>query len=504
VEITRPLQPEESAASRRDEVENPVPETPAIPEIPPLSDPQLLWLFARLSCPDPAAELERIRRQGDSLIEACLAWWECGESLSDAAFVKRGYSRILGREPDEKGLQSYIQALEKGETSRIHVVGLFLSSVEFQQFLDSSLAREAAEVDVVSKTVQMEQDWDKRARENALYYIDTDHSTSERAFEKSGEWDLENHVLQGIELRSQAIALEIGCGIGRLLKPLAQHVAKVIGVDISGEMVREARARLAAFPNIQIHKTETNLSVVESSSVDFCFSYVVFQHFPAKKPVFTYFEEASRVLRPGGIFRFQINQRPEKFVPSHVADTWDGVGIAHAEVAAKLEQVGFKILDRWGEMTHCAWYTAEETKKARSTELEAQVRYRRAPIDRAAVEGVFERIGEKLSDSTLGLLLSGGLAWRTALDSLLEKWSSMSDEEYVRSVHRALLNQEIDTEALRVSLSLIQDGRVSRSLFLDSLLTSKEFRDVLGGLKGFYKAGTALPLLPIVSRTERN
>ncbi len=331
---------------------------------------------------------------------------------------------------------------------------------------------------------RMETDWDKRAREDARYYIDTGHSKSEEAFEKSGEWDLESHILQGIELSSNAAVLEIGCGIGRLLKPLARRAAHVIGVDISSEMVRKARARLAEFPNIRIHKTEGDLSMVESSSVDFCFSYVVFQHFPAKEPIFAYFEEASRVLRKGGIFRFQINQRAEKFMQSIVADTWDGVGLDHVEVATHLEQVGFKTLDTWGEMTHYAWYTAEKIKKAWPNEPESMVQFHPTALDSAAPGRVFQRIGEEMTEPTLNALVSRRLAWRVALDFLIEKWSSLNNEEFIRSVHCALLNRGIEAEALSPNLSMMEDGRLTRSVFLDSLVSSKEFRDVLAGLRG--------------------
>jgi len=70
-----------------------------------------------------------------------------------------------------------------------------------------------------------------------------------------------------------------------------------------------------------------------------------------------------------------------------------------------------------------------------------------------------------------------------ALDFLLEKWSSMSDEEFIRCAHRAQFNREIEADALAANVTLLQDGRVSRSVFLDCLVSSKEFRDVLSGSK---------------------
>jgi|GEM_PF-511783 len=337
---------------------------------------------------------------------------------------------------------------------------------------------------VKSPAARMEADWDKRAREDARYYIDTGHSETEEAFERSGEWDLTNHILQGIELSSRATVLEIGCGIGRLLKPLARRAGHVIGVDISSEMVRKARARLAEIPNIQIHKTDNDLSMVESSSVDYCFSFVVFQHVPDKQSIFNYFEETSRILREGGIFRFQTNQRPEKFMESHVAGTWDGVGLEHFEVVAHLEEAGFKILDTWGEMTHYAWYTAEKVKNAGTDAPEGLVQFRATVVDSAAAEKFLKRIGAEMNKPTLDALLSRRVAWREALDFLIEKWSPLNNEEFIRNVHSALLNREIGREAIRPNLSMMEDGRLTRSVFLDCLVSSKEFRDVLAGIKG--------------------
>jgi SAM-dependent methyltransferase len=330
----------------------------------------------------------------------------------------------------------------------------------------------------------MEDDWDKRARENSRFYIDTGHFESEEAFEKSGEWDVENHILGGIDLDPRATVLEIGCGIGRLLKPLAQRAGAVLGVDISGEMVRQARVRLSAYPNVVVHKTDGTLSMIAPSSVDYCFSFVVFQHFPTKQPVFDYFHEVARVLCPGGIFRFQVNQRPEKFDAQRVADTWDGVGLDPSEVVAHLQQAGLKILDSWGEMTHYAWYTAEETAKERPSVPVALAKHHPASADPVAVLRVFDRIGRALGETKRDSLLSGKLWWRPALELLLTEFAALTDEEFVRAVHRALFNREIEPEPLGSNLAMLRDGSQTRSVFLDCLVSSKEFRDVLAGLKG--------------------
>lgn len=449
-----------------------------------LSDQQLLWLLNRLNSPDPQGEFEEIREEARSLPESCLALLEDGEPLSDTAFVERAYKSILGREPDEQGFNRHVQALRSGHASRAQVVALFLSSMEFKRILAAPSPAPSPGIDVDSTTTQMQQDWDKRARENSRFYIDTGHFESEEAFEKAGECDVENHILQGIELHPGATVLEIGCGIGRLLKPLARRAAAVIGVDISGEMVRQARIRLSAYPNVVVHKTDGTLSMVAPSSVDYCFSFVVFQHFPAKQPVFDYFHEVARVLCPAGIFRFQVNQRSEKFDRLHLPDTWDGVGLDHSEVIAQLEQAGFRVVDTWGETTHYAWYTAEEVRQARPTGTESLVRHHQTAMDPTAASRVFERIGEKLSESTREALLSRQVAWRLALEFLLKKWSSLTNEEFVRETYRVLLNRRFDREGFDAYVRWMEDGKLTRSVFLDCVVSSKEFRDVLAGLRG--------------------
>jgi len=87
----------------------------------------------------------------------------------------------------------------------------------------------------------MRADWDRRARENAPFYVCTTAADSPESFAASGERDLETHVLDGLAVSSGWRVLEIGCGVGRLVKPLAARVARVVGVDLSEEMIRRAR-----------------------------------------------------------------------------------------------------------------------------------------------------------------------------------------------------------------------------------------------------------------------
>jgi cyclopropane fatty-acyl-phospholipid synthase-like methyltransferase len=71
---------------------------------------------------------------------------------------------------------------------------------------------------------RMREDWDLRAQSNARYYVDCGHAATDETFWSSGEEDLRAHVLRDLEVGPAASVLEIGCGIGRLLRPVSRQV----------------------------------------------------------------------------------------------------------------------------------------------------------------------------------------------------------------------------------------------------------------------------------------
>jgi len=159
----------------------------------------------------------------------------------------------------------------------------------------------------------MRSDWDARARENARYFICTDVPADEAEFYASGRADYEQHVRSFLARRSfdakGKAALEIGCGIGRMTRCFAEDFRETTGVDVSAEMI--GRARAAAPPGSRfLLGAGVDLAGVREASVDFVFSFIVFQHIPEKQVILNYFREAGRVLRPGGLFWIHLNGLP--------------------------------------------------------------------------------------------------------------------------------------------------------------------------------------------------
>ncbi|MBW3663701.1 MAG: class I SAM-dependent methyltransferase [Actinobacteria bacterium] len=156
--------------------------------------------------------------------------------------------------------------------------------------------------------------WDERAGENALWYVDTsldyDAPDVER-FLADGDrvvtyaLDRHEHLLPGHDR-----ALEIGCGVGRICRALADRFDTVIGVDISPRMIERARELVPDDRVRFIVGDGASLGPVEDASVDVVLSYTVFQHIPDPTIVAAYIREAARVLRPGGLLVVQWNGQP--------------------------------------------------------------------------------------------------------------------------------------------------------------------------------------------------
>lgn len=145
-------------------------------------------------------------------------------------------------------------------------------------------------------------DWDGRALKDARAYINwPDVANEEAAFFRSGQVDYARFVTPFLARMNfdprNKVALEIGCGAGRIARWMSQDFGQYIGVDVSPEMVRKAAAY--GFPRTTFQAVSGgDLNGIASASVDFVFSFAVFQHVPDKNAIFNYFAEAERVLPP--------------------------------------------------------------------------------------------------------------------------------------------------------------------------------------------------------------
>ena len=210
---------------------------------------------------------------------------------------------------------------------------------------------------------QMRADWNSRAGEDANYYVafgrreqDEDEFFATAAPVVRGlEWDLPRFT-------GRDAALEIGCGPGRLMRPLSRHFQEIHGVDVSDAMIQLARQRLRHTPNaFPHHSSGTDLSMFPDEKFDFVYSYAVFQHIPSAAVVFQYLREARRVLKTGGILRCQINGLPPT---ARQYDTWSGVRITPEEITQFALDQDFQLLALEMIHTQYMWITCRKRPHA--------------------------------------------------------------------------------------------------------------------------------------------
>jgi ubiquinone/menaquinone biosynthesis C-methylase UbiE len=107
----------------------------------------------------------------------------------------------------------------------------------------------------------------------------------------------------GIEI-GRRVAVDFGCGLGRVSRWLAKRFSSVVGVDISPTMLEMAeRYNTQSAPITFVLGNETHIPLA-TSCADFVHSVIALQHIPRRLQEM-YLREFSRIARPGGHLYFQ-------------------------------------------------------------------------------------------------------------------------------------------------------------------------------------------------------
>jgi len=218
-----------------------------------------------------------------------------------------------------------------------------------------------SDVDVERQLQKMREDWDQRARENARHYVNTANTAwTDEEFFASGERTVAEEILTDMGNICQGKApgemrvLEIGCGAGRVTRALAKLFGEVHAVDVSGEMVRLASEALRDFPKAFVYQNNgKDLAVVPNLQFDFAFSSIVFQHIPSREIIENYVGEVQRLLRPGGLFKFQV--QGDSTLETKPDDTWLGAPFSERQAVNMAFRCGFDPRYRHGAGEQYFW-----------------------------------------------------------------------------------------------------------------------------------------------------
>ena len=161
----------------------------------------------------------------------------------------------------------------------------------------------------------MREFWDRRANEDAFYFVDNRLEYENPDFDgfwRGGRADLDK-ILGTLEVSVESAddVVEIGCGVGRITRILAERARTVRALDVSARMLELAQEH-NSLTNVEwILGDGRSLTAIGDESADACFSHVVFQHIPDPDVTLGYVREMGRVLRPAGWAAFQVSNDPQ-------------------------------------------------------------------------------------------------------------------------------------------------------------------------------------------------
>ncbi|MDP1728675.1 MAG: class I SAM-dependent methyltransferase [archaeon] len=137
-----------------------------------------------------------------------------------------------------------------------------------------------------NKVVKMTQGTKKR--------IKNDFNNLARHYQQINKGETNLPIIFSNLPKSRKKALEIGCGIGRLSKKLANKFKEVYAIDISPKMIAEANRRISKVHFIEMDAEHLRF---KNNSFDFIISRNTFHHVNLKKAI----TESKRVLKKEGI-----------------------------------------------------------------------------------------------------------------------------------------------------------------------------------------------------------
>jgi ubiquinone/menaquinone biosynthesis C-methylase UbiE len=215
---------------------------------------------------------------------------------------------------------------------------------------------------------KMQREWDERARENARFYVNTaQENWKDEDFFESGRKTVQEEILTDMinicqdKDPKQMRVLEIGCGVGRVTRALGEVFGEVHGVDVSGEMIRQARESAAGISNIHFHQNNgKDLEVIGNIPFDFAFSSIVFQHIPSRDVIESYVREVGRLLLAGRLFKFQV--QGDATLETNSGDTWLGVPFSDDQAVEMANRCGFEPRYRHGAGGQYFWLWFFKTK----------------------------------------------------------------------------------------------------------------------------------------------
>jgi SAM-dependent methyltransferase len=269
---------------------------------------------------------------------------------TDDRFVRLAYAVLQDREPDEEGLQYFVNALTAGGT-RVDVVRAIVLSDEFQRrYWNITPDAGVVPTDIQLCELANPAKWDNPEWMSLLRDLQTipDHKLS--MHRKSYELTQLLYALRRLgRLRDDTSVLSVGAGHECVLYWLANHVGRVVATDLyegiwqsvgareGDEHVLTAPEEYAPFEyrrdRLTFRKMDGRHLEFEDGTFDVAYSLSSIEHFGGLAGAKEAVDEMARVVRRGGILALATEYilsgppHPEAFRPVEVHDVLNRPGL---------------------------------------------------------------------------------------------------------------------------------------------------------------------------------
>lgn len=162
----------------------------------------------------------------------------------------------------------------------------------------------------------------------------------------AGQWDRMRDELFGRDVVPSALLGllpsdwtigDLGCGTGALLPVLASHVARVVGIDASAEMLAAARHRVETLTNVSLKEGTLESLPLADASLNAAVFALVLHHVPSPGEALA---EAARVLKPGGrLLIIDMTSHDREEYRQRMGHVW--LGFSEEQMSRFLSQTGF-------------------------------------------------------------------------------------------------------------------------------------------------------------------
>lgn len=205
-------------------------------------------------------------------------------------------------------------------------------------------------------------EWERFATEDPEFYIYSlpgDWTTEEgrERFFASGQAEVDRIIGEcQLYLRRMDLAVEIGCGIGRLTLAMANRFREVRAVDIAPTMLKrlEQECQRRSITNVT---TFLSSEKWESEDADLIYSYLVFQHIEGWPVIEDYLARIKKALAVEGVAHLQFDTRkstmgyhvrkliPDPFLPRTQRRGIRRVRRSRSDLVAAFERNGLKVIE---------------------------------------------------------------------------------------------------------------------------------------------------------------